>query len=158
MVEGNLLLGAIAGLIGTAFMTLLMYILKAAGQKLDFPYLLGSRFVAIENKSKIYSIGLLLHFLAGAAWGAMYVLTLTAIGFEANWPAGILWGFAHGIFIGVVMSTIAEDHPNIGKGKAIEDPGILGSNWGVLMPYWILGLHVIFGIVTLISYQLMFNP
>lgn len=68
--EGNLLLGAAAGLVGTVFMTGLMYILKAAGQKLDIPYLLGSRFVDLENKSKVYLTGIALHLLSGAAWGA----------------------------------------------------------------------------------------
>lgn len=80
------------------------------------------------------------------------------MGVNPNWPAGILWGFAHGIFTGVMMSTLSEDHPNIGEGKSISDPGILGRRWSNLMPYWILGLHIIFGVVTLLTYQLLFNP
>lgn len=155
MVEGNLLLGAVAGLVGTAILTLLMYGLTAAGQKLDFPYLLGTRIVGLENKTKIYAVGFLLHFIIGAAWGAMYILTLTAMAVNPNWPVGILWGFAHGIFIGVAMSTMSETHPHIGEGHAIENPGILGRRWSPLMPYWLLGLHIIFGVTTLLTYQLL---
>ena len=158
MPEGNLLLGAVAGLIGTVAITILLFILRAVGQNLDLPYLLGTRFADPQNETKVYVIGYLLHFIAGAAWGAMYVLTLTAMGVNPNWPAGILWGFAHGIFIGVMMSTISEQHPHIGEGKAIAEPGILGRRWSPFMPYLVLGIHVIFGVVTLLTYQLMFNP
>lgn len=157
MVEGNLLLGAVAGLVGTAIMTILMYAAKLTGLKLDLPYLLGSRFAGLDNKSKTYTIGFLLHFLLGAAWGAFYVLTITAMAFTPNWATGILWGFAHGIFIGVVMSTMSKTHPHIGEGKEIDSPGILGRRWSPAMPYLVLGLHIIFGVTTLVTYQMIFN-
>lgn len=158
MPEGNLLYGAIGGLAGTVVITILMFSIRAGGRKLDLPYLLGTRFTDIQNRSRVYTIGFVMHFAAGAAWGAMYVLTLTAMGVNPDWPAGILWGFAHGIFIGVVMSTMGEQHPYIGDGKPIEEPGILGSNWSPAMPYLVLGLHIIYGVVTLLTYQLLFNP
>ena len=158
MPEGNLLLGALAGVLGTVVITLLLLPLRTAGHTLDIPYLLGSRFIDPANKTKLYLAGYVLHLIAGAAWGAMYILTLTAMGITPNWPAGILWGFAHGIFIGVMMSTVAEQHPQIGEGKPISDPGILGSNWSSLMPYIVLGAHVVFGVITLLTYQLLFNP
>ena len=158
MPEGNLLLAAVAGIAGTIIITILLFILRAAGQNLDIPYLLGTRFIDPENKRKVYVTGYLLHFIAGAAWGTMYVLTLTAMGVNPDWPAGILWGFAHGIFIGVMMSTVSEQHPHIGEGKAIASPGILGRRWSPLMPYWVLGIHIIFGVVTLLTYQVLFTP
>lgn len=156
--EANLLLAALSGLIGAIIITLLMYAVKINGKKLDLPYLLGSRFVDIENRPKVYTVGLTLHLLAGAGWGILYVFLLTAMVLTPNWPAGILWGFAHGIFVGSMMGILADTHPFIGEDKPIEDPGILGSRWGTGMPYWILGLHVIFGVCTLsIYYQLMFG-
>lgn len=155
--DGNLLLGAVSGIIGTIIITILMFALKIGGHKLDIPYLLGSRFTDIANDSKVYLTGFILHFIAGAAWGAMYILTLTAMRVTPNWPAGILWGFAHGIFVGVAMSTMADSHPHVGEGKSISDPGMLGHRWSELMPYWILGLHVIFGVVTLLTYRLLIN-
>jgi len=156
--DGSLLLGAISGLVGTVIITILSYFLNIAGHTLDLPYLLGARFVDIKDKAKVYTAGLLLHLLAGAAWGAMYILTITAMGIQANWPAGILWGFAHGIFVGVMLGLLSDDHPHIGEGKLIDDPGIMGRRWSPLMPYWILGLHVIFGVVTLFTYRFLFTP
>lgn len=151
--EVNLLVAALSGFIGAIILTLLMYLLKMSGQDLDIPYLIGTRFVDIENRSKVYTVGILLHLLIGAGWGVLYVFLLTAMVVEPNWPAGILWGFAHGIFVGAMMGILADTHPYIGDGQPIKNPGILGHEWSELMPYWILGLHVIFGVCTLTFYH-----
>ena len=151
--EANLLIAAISGLVGAIILTILIYLLKLFGHELDIPYLIGSRFTNIENRSSVYSIGILLHLLIGAGWGVLYVVLLTAMVVVPNWPAGILWGFAHGIFVGSMMGIMAETHPYIGDDKPIENPGILGHRWGTLIPYWILGLHVIYGVCTLSFYH-----
>lgn len=151
--EANLLLAALSGFIGAIILTLLIYLLKIGGQNLDIPYLIGSRFVDINNSSKVYATGITLHLLIGAGWGILYVVLLTAMVVTPNWPAGILWGFAHGIFVGVMMGIIADTHPQIGENKPIKNPGILGREWGALMPYWILGLHIIYGVCTLSIYH-----
>ncbi len=151
--EANLLLGALGGLVGAIVMTILIYILKAVGQDIDIPYLLGTRFLDIDNTTGVYSLGIILHLIAGALWGILYVFMITAMAVTPNWPIGILWGFGHGIFIGVMMGILAENHPYIGEGKPISDPGILGSRWSVAVPYLVLILHVIFGAVTLGCYH-----
>lgn len=151
--EANLLLAALSGFIGAIILTILMYLLKMSGQNLDIPYLIGTRYVDINNTGKVYTTGITLHLLIGAFWGVLYVVLLTAMVVTPNWPAGILWGFAHGIFVGAMMGIVAENHPQIGEGKPIKNPGIMGNEWGTLMPYWILGLHVIFGVCTLSIYH-----
>lgn len=151
--EANLFLGALAGLIGAILLTLLIYLFKSLGYTIDIPYLLGSRFLNIDNTSGIYTLGILLHLVTGAFWGALYVFMITAMAVTPNWPIGILWGFGHGIFIGVLMGILAENHPHIGEGKAIENPGILGRKWGVAIPYLFLALHIIFGAGTLAVYH-----
>lgn len=151
--EANLALGAFSGFIGAIIITILMYLLKIWGQDLDIPFILGSIFVDIHNKAAVYTTGIITHLLAGAGWGIFYVFTIAAMGVTPNWPAGILWGFGHGIFVGVMMGTLAETHPYVGEDKPIKDPGILGHRWSELMPYWILGLHVIFGVSSLLIYH-----
>lgn len=151
--EANLFIGVLAGFVGAVLMTALIYILKAAGQNIDIPYLLGTRFLDIQNTSGVYLLGIILHLLAGAAWGALYVFMITAMAVTPNWPIGILWGFGHGIFVGVLMGILSETHPYIGEGKPISDPGILGSRWSTATPYLILALHVIFGASTLAVYH-----
>ena len=151
--EANLLVAALSGLIGAIILTTLIYLLKLFDQDLDIPYLIGTRFVGIENKTQVYVVGISLHLLAGAGWGILYVILLTAMVVTPNWPAGTLWGFAHGIFVGSMMGIIADTHPYIGKDKPIKSPGILGREWGSLMPYWILTLHIIYGACTLLIYH-----
>lgn len=151
--EANLFIAALSGFIGAIILTLLIYLLKIFGQSLDIPLLIGSRFVDIENRPQVYTVGIIAHLLIGAGWGVLYVFLLTAMVVTPNWPAGILWGFAHGIFVGSMMGIIADTHPYIGEDKPIKNPGILGQDWGTLMPYWILGLHIIFGVSTLAVYH-----
>lgn len=151
--EANLFLGAVGGFVGALIMTILIYLLKAAGHNIDIPYLLGSRFLDIDNNSGVYMLGIVLHLVAGVAWGILYVFMVTAMAVTPNWPIGILWGFGHGIFVGVLMGILAENHPYIGEGKPISDPGILGSRWSTATPYLVLLLHVIFGASTLGFYH-----
>lgn len=153
--EANLLLGALAGFIGAILLTLLIYLTKALGYEIDIPYLLGSRFMNIENTTSVYTLGVILHLIIGAFWGVLYVFMITAMAVTPNWPIGILWGFGHGIFVGILMGILSENHPNIGEGKLIENPGILGRKWGVAIPYIFLILHIIFGASSMAIYHQM---
>ncbi len=153
----NILWGGIAGMIGALIITIITYLLKAGGSQLDIPYLVGSYFVDIANKAKVYAAGIILHIIIGGIWGMLYILTIAGLGIQPEWAVGFLWGFAQGIIVGVMMGTITQSHPYMGDGKAIPDPGILGSNWSNAMPYLILGIHVIFGVVTLYTYQLLYG-
>ncbi len=148
---------AVSGMIGAAVITIIIYLLKIMGQDLDLPYLLGTYFVDIDEKTKVYTVGNILNIIFGGIWGIIYVVTIVGLAFQPEWSIGILWGFAHGIIVGVLMSTITQSHPYMGEGKVIPDPGILGSNWSDAMPYLILGIHIIFGIVTLLVYQMFFE-
>ncbi|HLR32093.1 MAG TPA: hypothetical protein VK074_06360 [Fodinibius sp.] len=151
--EVNLLIAAVAGFIGAIILTLLIYLFKLAGQNLDIPYLIGARFVDLNNRTKVYTVGITLHLLIGAGWGVLYVILISAMAVTPNWPVGLLWGFAHGIFVGSMMGILADTHPAIGEGKPIPDPGIMGRSWGTLIPYYILGLHIIYGACTLAVYH-----
>ncbi|TYP91947.1 hypothetical protein LX73_2190 [Fodinibius salinus] len=151
--EIHFLMAAISGLVGAIILTLLIYLLPIFDYDLDIPYLIGSRFVDIQNTKLVYTVGIIAHLLVGAGWGILYVILLTAMVVTPNWPAGILWGFAHGIFVGAMMGILADTHPNIGKGKAIAHPGIMGRRWGAAMPYFILGFHIIFGVCAMTLYH-----
>ena len=149
----NLLIAAVSGIAGAAVMTCFIYLFKVTDLDLDIPYLLGSRFVAIGNRAKVYGTGLILHLLSGAFWGALYVYFLTAMAVTPNWPAGILFGFAHGIFVGAMIGILSENHPQIGENKPLSDPGMFGSRWGAGIPYVLLAVHVIYGVTTLFIYH-----
>lgn len=153
----NLWFAALSGLIGAGVMTVIIYLFKRIGIRLDIPYLLGTRFVAIDKKRKVYITGLLLHLVLGVLWGIVYVYLMNALAVRPDWPSGILFGFAHGIFSGAIIGSLSQNHPYIGTGKPIDDPGMFGSRWGTLVPYALLLLHIIFGVVVMLSYDRFFH-
>lgn len=151
--EANLLLAAATGIAGALAMTVAVYLFKAVGINLDIPYLLGSRFFPLNRSSAIFISGNLLHLMLGALWGVVYVFLLTAMQVTPNWPSGILFGFAHGIFIGVMIGTLSESHPYIGPEKPISDPGMFAQQWGTAVPYLLFGLHILYGVVSMALYH-----
>jgi len=155
--EANFFFAALSGFIGALILTILLYLLKAGGQEVDIPYFIGSRFIDIQYSTEIYLVGNLLHWVIGACWGILYVFIMSAMAVTPNWPAGILWGFVHGIFIGCIMEMIGESHPAVGENKPIDNPGILGRSWGTLIPYWFLALHIIFGASSMAFYHYFMN-
>jgi len=156
MMDVNLWIAAFSGFIGAVILLVLIYLLKLFGVELDVPYLIGTRFIDINKKTKVYFIGILLHLLFGALWIVIYVSLMKGLAVTTNWPAGILWGFANGVFSGTMLGILAENHPYIGDGKPMSKPGVMGRKWSAFMPYLILGLHVIFGVCSMaIYYQLV---
>lgn len=153
--EASLLIALLSGLIGAAILTILIYLLPFFGYQLDIPYLIGSRFVDLKQKTRLYFVGITLHLIIGGAWGVLYVFLISAMAATPNWATGLLWGFGHGIFVGSMMGILADSHPKMGKGNPIDHPGILGRRWGAAMPYFILGLHIIYGISAMAIYHSM---
>lgn len=157
MMDANLWIAAKAGVTATVVMTLLIYLFKLGNINIDIPYLLGSRFNDPSNTGGVYTVGLFLHFLIGAFWGILYIFLMTGMALEPNWSWGMLWGFAHGIFMGVIMGTMARNHPHIGKDKALSDPGMFGNRWGPYVPYILLLIHVVYGLLVGYMYDYMFH-
>ncbi|MDX1638101.1 MAG: hypothetical protein R3281_09040 [Balneolaceae bacterium] len=154
----NLWLAGIAGIAGALVMTLFIYLFKAAGYNLDIPWLLGTYFVSPSAKAKAYATGMLLHLLMGGIWGVLYVYFLVAMVVPPNWPAGILYGVSHGIFIGAMIGILSTSHPNIGEGKRMSDPGMFGHRWGIGVSVTLLLVHIIYGVSTLLIYNSLFTP
>jgi len=156
MLTANLLLGALSGLFGAVVMTLCIYVLNKSGVHFDILYLIGTRFVDPRQKSKAYTVGTIVHLLIGALWGVLYIILIMGMSEIPRWTLGLLFGFAHGFFSGIILSTVADANPNVGNGKAISDPGMFGNRWGKSVPFYIFVVHMVFGLVTVISYNWMY--
>jgi uncharacterized membrane protein YagU involved in acid resistance len=129
--------GAIlAGLAGTAVMTVLMYVAPMMGmQKMDIVGMLGSMFTA--NKGVATMLGLMAHFLAGAVFALIYAL-LWSIGFgSVTWLWGLVFGAVHGIVAMVVVPLLMRMHP-----RATEMAGGAVAKAGMLMAHLVYGLTV----------------
>lgn len=153
----NILQAAIAGIVGAVVMAIFIYLFKAGGINLDIPWLLGTRFISFKERGKAYATGFVLHLVLGGLWGIFYVFCLTALAVPPNWPAGILYGTAHGIFIGAMIGILSSSHPDIGEGKAMTDPGMFGRRWGIGVSIALLVTHIIYGVSTLLIYANLFG-
>src|SRR5699024_12842416 len=114
--DANIFFAGLSGFIEDLIITLLIYLLKMSRQKLDIPYIIDTRFVNSSQTGQVYLLGNLLHLVTGACWGILYVFLISAMAVTPNWPAGILWGLGHGIFVGSMMGIIADSHLAFGEG------------------------------------------
>jgi hypothetical protein len=156
--SANFGIAAIAGLGGALAMTIFMYILVAFGFRIDVLYLIGSRFVDPSDSGKVYTVGLIVHLLIGIIWGLIYVLLMIGMVEDPRWTLGIQFGVAHGLFVGVVISTFADSHPYVGPDKAIPDPGMFGNRWGKSIPFIIVLLHIVYGLAMTMLYNQLYQP
>ncbi len=156
--SANFSVAALAGLGGALAMTVFMYILVAIGFRIDVLYLIGTRFVDPSDSGKAYTVGFILHLLIGIIWGLLYVLLMIGMVESPNWTLGLQFGAAHGLFVGVIISTFADSHPHVGPDKAIPDPGMFGNRWGISIPFIIVLLHVLYGFVMTVLYNQLYQP
>ncbi len=113
----NLVGAIVAGLVGTAVMTVLMYMAPAMGlPKMDVMGMLGSMFT--ERPESARGIGALAHFLMGAIFALVYAgLWNAGLGTPtAGW--GILYGLVHGVIAILVMPMMMRMHPRPPHGPA----------------------------------------
>jgi len=108
-----ILITVLAGLVGTAGMTLvLQFITKAGWTNADMVRALGSAFTGTYEKSK--TKGLILHFLVGIPIAILYAVFLYLMpisGIVAIIIAGGVIGFVHGFVFSFILLAMAEYHP-----------------------------------------------
>ncbi|HKJ44829.1 MAG TPA: hypothetical protein VJ991_03285 [Balneolales bacterium] len=154
----NIGFAAVAGLAGALVMLVLIYLLKMVGFKVDLPYIMGTIFVKPEKKSSVYGLGLVIYFIIGAMYGMFFIIQMMGITQPPQWWLGIVYGFASAFLSGVLLGTLADDHPNMGEGKEISNPGMFATNWGLGNTATFFIIHIIFGLVTLMTYIHLYGP
>ncbi len=147
----------IAGLVGTALMTLAIFAGRVMGLQTDMVRILGLAFVSEEHKRQVYGIGLVVHFLFGAIFGILYALVLTAVGAATFVGAAAAWGavfgVVHGLGVGGLLGALPALHPRMGSGQVLEAPGFFGRRVGVGMPIALVLLHVVYGVTAGVIYS-----
>lgn len=147
----------VAGLVGTALMTLAIFAGRIMGLQTDMVRVLGLAFVGEDKKRQVYGVGLVIHFLFGAIFGILYAIVLTAVGAAAFVGAaaawGALFGVVHGLGVGSVLGALPAVHPRMGSGQVLESPGFFGHRVGVGMPVALILLHVIYGVTAGVIYS-----
>ena len=134
-------LGAVAaGLVGTAVMTALIYMMPLMGlPKMDIIGMLGTMFTADEGTANI--VGTVVHFLLGIIFAIIYAFLWDSVIGDPTALWGLAFGLVHGIIAVIVMPTMRNMHP---RPPEME----MGP---LLMAGLIVG-HIIFGIVVALVY------
>ena len=132
----------VAGLVGTAVMTALMYIAPSMGMpKMDILNMLGTMFVEPDDNAML--LGAVAHFMMGVIFAIIYVLLWTTVGIgTAGWLWGLIFGVVHGLVaIVAIPIMVGNMHP---RPPEMEQ--------GPLMMMGLILGHAVFGIVVGLVY------
>ncbi|MDQ7827574.1 MAG: hypothetical protein QN122_01250 [Armatimonadota bacterium] len=131
----------IAGLVGTAAITPLLYMGPMMGMpRMDMVGMLGTM-VAPPGAAAVV-LGMVMHFVLGAIFAIVYA-ALWAVGLGApTWLWGLIFGFVHAVVVRGLMPVVMRMHPRRPEmalnGKATA---------GVIMG------HLVFGLVVALVYR-----
>jgi hypothetical protein len=144
----NIVAAILAGLVGTAAMSLLMVMAPKMGlPKMAIWELLGSMFDRQGNNT----LGWMGHFMMGVVFALVYA---------ALWSAGLgaptlLWGALFGVIhffvVGLMMGGMPMMHAGI-KAGTVQAPGVLMLNSGVMGLMGGLAGHILYGVVVALVY------
>ena len=164
----SLIAALVAGLAGTAVMSMMMRMSGAMGMT-DMPpmeLVTGSMMTGDESRAK--QVGIMLHWImmGTIVFGIGYALVFTAVD-SASWLTGLLLGAGHGLVVGLVfMPMMPAMHPRMSADPAIagtagtvdgsvqlRSPGVLGSRWGGMTPVGMVMGHIVYGVVAALVYS-----
>lgn len=136
----NVLGAIIAGLAGTAVMTMMMYIAPRMGMpKMDMPRILGTMFISKEGTAT--ALGMVIHFMMGAIFAIIYAL-LWRLGLgSATWGWGLIFGAVHGLVAAGMMPVMLRMHPRPPE-----------MSFGAVMIVGMLMAHLAYGLVVGLVY------
>lgn len=136
----------VAGLVGTAVFTMLMYGGPMMGMpRMDIPRLLGS--MMLPQGGTALAVGMMMHFANGILFTIIYAAIWNAFGNNVTWWSGIIFGAVHSVVAAGGIGAISPMHKEIKAGR-LPSPmsggakGLLGMVMG----------HVVFGLVVALVY------
>ena len=130
----------VAGLIGTAVMTVVMVMAPKMGMpKMDVMGVLGSMFSADAGTARW--MGFVAHFVMGIVFALIYAALWNANVGEATWSWGLIFGLVHGIVAIVAMPMMLGMHPRPSEMERSTK----------MMAGQIVG-HLVFGLVVALTY------
>ena len=144
----NIVAAIVAGLAGTAAMSLLMVMGPRMGMpKMAIWEILGSMFDSHGNNT----LGWIAHFMMGAVFALVYAALWSAGLGAPTLIGGILFGAVHFVIVGLMMGGIPMMHAGI-KAGTVQAPGVLMLNGGVMGLMGGLVGHLLYGLVVALVY------
>jgi hypothetical protein len=142
-----------AGLVGGVVMSMLDWMMKPMGMRMDPHHMWGTMMKLHGGVG--YAMGFVVHMVMSAAIALLYALFFAFIGADASvlWAWGLLGGVIHwAIAGGMVMPMVPAMHPEIPETEPA--PGAFVKNYGALDASGFLMTHLAYGVVVGLIYAL----
>ena len=142
----------VAGLVGTAVMTLVLYMGIAMMPKqmtMNLLYMLGT--MVTRDKVPAYVIGGMLHTVMGVVFALGHAGIYTALDVTSSLGSGLLLGMVHWLMVGVGMAMVPKMHPLMRSGE-MQAPGLFVKNHPPMTVAGFLMLHIIYGVLVAVVY------
>lgn len=166
--EFSLVPALVAGLVGTAVMSMMMRMAGSMGMT-DMPpmeLVTGSMMSAEPGRARQF--GIMIHWIVMGTivFGIIYALVFVGLD-GAGWGTGLLMGIVHGLVVGLVfMPMMPAMHPRMSReplptGGTVDEasgsvqlaaPGVLGAGWGSMTPVGLVMGHAVYGLVVALVY------
>lgn len=144
----------IAGLVGTAVMTMVLYMgiaMMPRQMTMNILYMEGS--MVARALMPAYVLGGMMHLGMGIMFAIIHTALYQAFNLESGLVGwGVLFGGAHWLVVGMGLGMLATMHPLMRSGE-MEAPGAfairspIGTRMGFLM------VHLLFGLVVGLVYE-----
>jgi uncharacterized membrane protein YeaQ/YmgE (transglycosylase-associated protein family) len=144
----NILGAIVAGLVGTAVMSMVLALAPRMGMpKMDIVGMLSTMF-GKENRP----LGWMMHAMMGIVFALIYSFLWSKGVLSPTWLGGAVFGAAHWLVVGMIMGMIPIMHLGIRSGKVMA-PGVWMTNNGGMMAFvgGLLG-HIVYGVVVALAY------
>lgn len=136
----------VAGLVGTAVITALMYAGPMMGMpKMDIAQIQGS--MVLPMGTTAFAVGMVTHFMMGIVFTAIYALVWDVTDLDVTWWSGLIFGAVHAMVAAAGMAMMVPFHKEMKAGN-LDSPfsGGAKSMMGMLMG------HLVFGLVVALVY------
>ncbi len=143
-----------AGLVGTAAMTVVLYMgiwMLPRQMTMNLLYMLGT--MMTRNRVAAYVTGFMMHVGLGIGFALVHIAIYQAADLEtglAGW--GLLFGLGHWMMAGMAMGMIGSVHPLMRSGE-LAAPGLFVKDYPAMTAVGFLMLHLLYGLLVGLLYQ-----
>lgn len=153
MVEFEIGRAVVAGLVGGTVMLVMLYAgiaMMPSQMRMNLLLLLGGMMGL--TGAPAYLVGLMMHAVASAVFGAIHAGVFAAADIDENvllW--GLLFGVVHAAASGMALGMMPAVHPLI-RSRQMAAPGVLAMRLGAATSMGFVVLHLLFGAVVAVVY------
>lgn len=140
----------VAGVIGGATMSVLMWLARVMGMEINLSMLLGTMIV-LPPGPVAWITGFLVHLTISGLIALLYAWGFEHVTHRAGWSVGVGFSVVHAIVAGLVFGVVPAMHPLIQAGK-MPAPGMFLANKGPVYIVAFFVLHAVYGAIVGANY------